>query len=113
MRPGLRRYILDGHTPVRCTDRMAFIFWMAKTDQDGTRRVAIDEIGGWEVSTVFLGVDHGWGLTDKPVLFETMLFDAAGKSTGLQRRYHTWEEAEAGHREVCADLRAKQPAPRQ
>jgi hypothetical protein len=41
------------------------------------------------VSTVFLGVDHGYG--DVPLWFETMVFkeDCADK----QKRYETWDLA--------------------
>lgn len=51
------------------------------------------------VSTVFLGLDHGWGdreLPDyKPLLFETMIF--GGKYNDFQTRYHTYNEAKEGH----------------
>lgn len=46
------------------------------------------------VSTVFLGLDHGWG--GPPLLFETMVF--GGKHSDQQDRYSTWAEAERGHR---------------
>ena len=67
------------------------------------------------ISTVFLGVNHNhWGQGD-PLLFETMAFLPDDWSGLEQRRYFTWEEAEAGHQEMVemikkqkleADLRA-------
>ena len=45
------------------------------------------------VSTVFLGLDHGFG--GKPLWFETMIF--GGEHDDYQKRYSTWEEAETGH----------------
>jgi hypothetical protein len=117
MRTGLGRYILVGHTPVLCEDPLIWAYWM----ETANRRVALDEIGGREISTVFLGIDHGPALLrpdhdarrrPRPVLFETMTFSAGGESEGLLR-YCTWEEAEEGHRAQCAALRTKQAAPRQ
>ena len=70
-------------------------------------------MGPLHVSTVFLGIDHGWG--DKPRWFETMIFgdrdvmwSLGGRNRLLrttldyQQRYATWQEAEIGHREACA-----------
>lgn len=68
------------------------------------RRVARDEVGSAVVSTVFLGLDHGWrgGL---PILFETMVF-ADGDRGGDCWRYATRSQALAGHARVVAQLRA-------
>lgn len=58
---------------------------------------------GMFVSTVFLGMDHGWGdKTDpeyKPVLFETMIFDDSRDSDtdDYQERYTSYEDALEGH----------------
>jgi hypothetical protein len=73
------------------------------------------------VSTVFLGLDHGWiGLDTRPIWFETMIFDKTqrhqlelvGKPTGqwtfgdviYEERYSTLEEAEQGHQAAIAWL---------
>ena len=37
-------------------------------------RVAFDTVLDWDISTVFLYFDHGYD-TDRPILWETMLFD--------------------------------------
>ena len=61
--------------------------------------VAQDQVGDAFVSTVFLGLDHAFldhaFNEDRPVLFETLVM-------GDERdhdvwRYHTWQEAVAGH----------------
>lgn len=52
------------------------------------------------VSTVFLVLDHSYD--DTPVLFETMVF--GGKYDQYQERYHTYEEALAGHKRVLEDV---------
>lgn len=57
------------------------------------------EIDGTKVrvSTVFLGLNHAWG-NEEPVLFETMIF--GGEHDQYQERYHTWAEAEEGHKKA-------------
>ncbi len=62
---------------------------MSKVD----RRVAKTYVGDVYISTVFLGMDHGFG--GRPQWFETMVF--GGTMDGEQQRYETYEDAEAGH----------------
>jgi hypothetical protein len=93
-------YVLDGHTPVPEPRLERWAIWF----QDADRHVRLSEQGDTRVSTVFLGLDHGWG--DGPaLLFETMAF--VGDDTVAQERYATWAEAEEGHaRHVDAIFRA-------
>ena len=56
-------------------------------------RVIKKETIGVEVSTVFIGIDHGFG--GPPLWFETIIF--GGHHDGYRERYATYEEAEAGH----------------
>jgi hypothetical protein len=62
---------------------------------------SIDWTGNDEiyVSTIFLGVDHGHGRTEHPILFETMVFGSAYNRE--QERYCTYDEAIEGHRKWC------------
>jgi hypothetical protein len=60
--------------------------------------------GGSYVSTVFLGIDHGFGRKSLPVLFETMVF--GGEYDNYQFRYCTLEEAQVGHQIVVNNLRS-------
>ena len=65
-------------------------------------RVALDEFpDGQEVSTVFLGLDHGWMPGTGPLLFETMIFPDGGCS-----RCATWAQAEAMHAAAVAEVTA-------
>jgi len=59
------------------------------------RIVAQEEVNGVRISTVFIGLDHSYGSSSLPVVFETMIFK--GPLDQEQDRYHTWTEAEAGH----------------
>lgn len=54
------------------------------------------------VSTVFLGLDHYFGMDPAapPILFETMIF--RGKRGEDQQRYLTREDALRGHEEMVA-----------
>lgn len=38
------------------------------------RRVAFDTYGDFDVSTIWLGIDHGFGMSKNPIIFETMIF---------------------------------------
>ena len=57
------------------------------------------------VSTVFLGMDHGYG-NENPVVFETLIEgeDNIGGINTFLTRYCTWAEAEKGHQAVVAYL---------
>lgn len=52
------------------------------------------------VSTVFLGIDHGW--QGPPVVFETMVY--GGPLDNFCRRYCTYAEAVDGHRCIVETL---------
>ena len=92
-------YILEGKTPIRCDDVIEWAKWFAKAE----RHVANENIGVVKISTVFLGFDHGCG-DSRPVLFETMVF--GGPLDQEQDRYYTWDEAEAGHRNMVERVKA-------
>lgn len=78
------------------------------------RRVAETTVGPYWVSTIWLGVDHGFPLTGpgrprKPVIFETMVFAPDGDAPWADidcRRYCTEDEARAGHEETVLLVRA-------
>lgn len=70
------------------------------------KRVARDEIGPYVVSTIWLGVDHGWNTEMPPVIFETMVFGPEDAGEIDVTRYRTEAEAQAGHEEVCLLVRA-------
>jgi hypothetical protein len=64
------------------------------------KQVQVTEGGGVRVSTVWLGIDHGFGNAARPLIFETMVF--GGGHDQEQWRYATEQEARAGHAEVCS-----------
>lgn len=91
-------YILEGHE-VRVVDWRTWADWYKTAGEK--RVVAKTMIGAVRVSTVFLGLDHGLGEGEPPMIFETMIF--GGPDDQAQWRYSTWDEAEAGHWRVVKE----------
>jgi len=56
--------------------------------------IALREVGDTRISTVWLGLDHGWTAAP-PLIFETMVF-RNGDSIDMER-YATEAEARLGH----------------
>jgi hypothetical protein len=111
---GLGLYILNGHEPVPIEDTLEWARWF---ENHANRRVACTSVNGWQVSTVFLGIDNNY-FSKHPLLFETMIFSETEKVESkllkrafrksldnYQRRYHTWDEALKGHEEAVAYIR--------
>lgn len=68
------------------------------------KRVALDHVGSLEISTIWLGLDHGYW-SKQPLIFETMVFGGS-KDQEICERYSTEELALAGHREIVTLIRA-------
>lgn len=75
-----------------------------------TKLVARTELEKDVVSTIFLGVDHGWE-SKRPILFETMIFSNDGRLDGYCRRYATYDEALQGHKEVSRAVKRGEELP--
>lgn len=69
---------------------------------ESQRLVASDHIEGAHVSTIFIGLNHGFG--GRPLWFETMVFSLTmhDRKTELQWRYETLAEAKEGHARAIA-----------
>jgi hypothetical protein len=98
-------YVLDANgEPQPEPDLEAWGHWFERASRDRTRIVAQDkdERGGVDVlvSTVFLGLDHNFGASGPPVLWETMIL--GGPHDGYQRRYASRAAALEGHQVACA-----------
>ncbi len=97
------KYILDeAGEPVK-TDLMS---WARQFELPAIRTVKKEKIGESEVSTIFLGIDHGWE-GGPPVLWETMVFD--GKLDQEQDRCSGKRaDALAMHERMVAKVKAAQ-----
>ncbi len=62
--------------------------------------------GEVKVSTVWLGLDHSFGKSGPPLIFETMVFGGGAEWDEYQERYATEVEALARHAEIVATLKA-------
>ncbi len=65
------------------------------------RRVDLIEDENYNISTVFLVLDHGWGAPGPPLVFETLVVSLDSEEEQDMERYSTWEEAKEGHRKMC------------
>ena len=95
----LQHYILVDRKPVACT----LMEWADFFEVHANRVVKQDTIDGVFISTVFLGLDHGWGQSEEPIVFETMILD--GKFDEYQTRCATWDEAEKMHRTAVNEVK--------
>lgn len=90
------RYVLRNGVPVPEPDLMKWAEWM---EQPSRRVLRQDARDGVLVSTVFLGLDYNFA-GGPPLLYETMVF-REGRGDECER-YHTREEALAGHERMLA-----------
>ena len=101
----MRHWYLDekgeAHPWMPDDDHVGWSKWLGSAD----RRVALDviDVDGEEVkvSTVFLGVDHNFGVGD-PEIFETMIF--GGEYDQHCTRYSTHIGAKSGHEDAVSQL---------
>ena len=98
--PGLKRYILrDKQVFPFVGDHMEWAEWCFGENGEKNRRVAEDVFNDVRVSTVFLGIDHGY-MAGELLLFETMVF--GGDSDLACERCGTYEEALTAHQKACS-----------
>jgi hypothetical protein len=100
--------LLPDHTVLPEPDLLKWARWF----ETGDRRVALTKLerpdGEYNVSTVFLGLDHAWsplGRYAPPLLFETMVFKQDGEWLDIQERCSTWDQAIAQHELVVDRVR--------
>jgi len=94
-------WILDAKGRPKQVDLLTWAKWFG---QHENRVVRQETIAQNRVSTIFLGIDHGWVVDGPPILWETMTFGA--KLDNWQMRCAgSKEQAEAMHekmvRKVC------------
>lgn len=102
---GLPFWVLDYHTPMLVPGVTYWARWFEWASRNDRRRVGLTKFPNYDryVSTVFLGIDHGFN-NKVPLLFETMMLDHEGMDQDMMR-YATWEEAQIGHDMMVAKAR--------
>ena len=101
----IRYYILDENKMAVPTDLKSSAKF---TDNPSNKRVALDVfhrqkknsvgLGETRISTVFLGIDQGFGDNTEPILFETMVFAYDDDGDHDMERCSTWEQAQEMHK---------------
>lgn len=94
------------------------ITW-AKWFEKAKRHAGLTTVGRYKISTVFLGLDHNWGL-GPPVVWETMVFkkESKGKKwilgdfmkVEMDRCSGSSEQAEAMHEKMVKLVKKKYKA---
>jgi hypothetical protein len=79
--------------------------WAEKFEAMEYKVVRQTRVGNMEVSTIWLGLDHGFGFVanQPPLIFETMIF--GGDHDSDQWRFYTETEARAHHKMIVRELR--------
>lgn len=96
-------YILNKKGEVEeTTNPIEWANFMTDWNKDA-RIIARDLINDNLVSTVFLGTDMSYGNSEKPVLWETMVFGEPAFSD-YQERYSSKEEALIGHKQAIKKI---------
>lgn len=75
--------------------------WASMLDSPA-RIVGHTAIGEVHVSTVWIGIDHGFGQTERPLIYETMIFRPDDYDETY--RYATLADAQLGHSRLVAEL---------
>lgn len=96
----IKHWILVGQTPIE-VDLIEWANWFEHNDRTVARSRVSAHGRSYDVSTVFLGLDHSFSLgqAELPELFETMVFtdDEDDPWTDYQCRWRSYLEAKRGH----------------
>lgn len=112
-------YILNGHDPVPEPQIKKWAEWFEHSNRTVRATIWVTDSKCFAelernpkrppnsilISTVFLGIDHGWG-QKPPILFETMVFGLDGNDE-YQTRCATWDEAEVMHEKAIEYVKGK------
>ncbi len=101
------KYILEDGEVKPEPDLFVWAEWFEKNE----RCIDKTETDKYLISTVFLGIDHSFGVQGPPILFETMVFkhgdwDSGSLKDNDMMRYATIDEARVGHKTMVAKWRA-------
>ena len=78
--------------------------WIEKNEDVDYKRIALDKLDKYKVSTVWLGLDHNFS-NEKKLIFETMVFKDNDEVDC--ERYSTEKEAIEGHKAMVKKWKAR------
>lgn len=86
------------------TETFDVMFWARWLEETKDRFIQQDENKEYFISTIFLGLDHDFGMTGKPLLFETAVFsrivaDDTDKTLEMVR-HETLKQAKRFHKKM-------------
>jgi hypothetical protein len=103
MKERLGKYVLDAQgRPKPEPDLMKWATWFETAE----RVVKRETVGGCEVSTIFLGIDHNHSTGGPPVVWESMVFGGEMDQCCI-RCAGNREQAEAMHAQMVETVKAK------
>jgi len=96
-----RYYDKDGHP-------LDLLTWGRLFEDRDYKRVSHDLLGPYEISTVWMGLDHNW-YSNELSIFETMIFctDEKDELYHYQDRYSCLEDAICGHQQTMAMVKVQ------
>lgn len=107
--PGLYYILNEDHT-VTGVGMQTWSEWY--NNPLSSRRVALDHVGSWMISTVFLGIDYSFRGDGPPILFETMVFEHGDVGAESEvNRYSTWDDAIQGHQAMVERYKTETSEP--
>jgi len=107
LRKPVNMYVLNEAQKAKSCSAEEWRAWNDGFDGDLNRVVGKTKVGGTEVSTIFLGIDHSFNYTSESILFETLWFDSAG-GTKKMDRHSTFDDAVAGHDQMVKRAKTEQ-----
>lgn len=102
----MSHYILDSDNNPIAVTLLQWAEWMEGAERKLARTVIDPSTPEIFVSTVFLGIDHNFDPDCHiPVLWETMVFEGFDPLDDFTERYHTHDQALAGHMSICRKVK--------
>lgn len=84
-------------------EEIGFLEWAIRVNDHKVVCLALDDVGEFTISTVWIGLHFDHHPTDKILIFETVMFDEEGASLDCVR-WETKEIALEGHRRMVEQL---------
>lgn len=100
----------DGMYFARDRHEISMAGWAARREVRAYWILDQTQFPGFWLSTVWLGMDHGFG-RGEPIIFESTLFEGNPEVDGLDDsvysdRYCTEQQALKGHSDICRKIRS-------